>query len=365
MGEMIGKRVIVLIMATAVLSCTAFAGARNSSVPEKAETQKQAAAPGQSELKSDKGLADEELKSDEDSADEELKSDKGRADEELKSDGDSAGQGQKLLEDVKKILPIILGMPGNDPAGNREWLLAQIRKLVRNPEQYSEDFWDSLFGTGADGISKEGDTEEKGRIVFAMDLPEPVKMPDTYSVTYCRLDDEKSEVMTTLERDSEGNIHYLDGENECVFIRTDEGFRMYPVLADRGGFGEWDGTLRSARSVRSLTEHFWNCADQTFIKWLGAELKDEAEYLGRQCGLYHAQPGTLTFTYQCDMVIDEETGICLCYTADELLKGPVYNITEDDTIEISIGDYDIGGDEMKFYCTDFRTEGISFEIPEE
>ena len=45
------------------------------------------------------------------------------------------------------------------------------------------------------------------------------------------------------------------------------------------------------------------------------------------------------------MVIDDETGICLCYTADELLKGPVYNITEDDTIEISIGDYDIGGDE--------------------
>ena len=65
------------------------------------------------------------------------------------------------------------------------------------------------------------------------------------------------------------------------------------------------------------------------------------------------------------MVIDDETGICLCYTADELLKGPVYNITEDDTIEICIGDYDIGGDEMKFYCTEFRTEGISFEIPEE
>lgn len=65
------------------------------------------------------------------------------------------------------------------------------------------------------------------------------------------------------------------------------------------------------------------------------------------------------------MVIDDETGICFCYTADELLKGPVYNITEDDTIEISIGYYDIGGDEMKFYCTEFRTEGISFELPEE
>lgn len=41
------------------------------------------------------------------------------------------------------------------------------------------------------------------------------------------------------------------------------------------------------------------------------------------------------------MVIDEETGICLCYTADELLKGAVYNITEENKIEIDIGDYEV------------------------
>lgn len=36
---------------------------------------------------------------------------------------------------------------------------------------------------------------------FTVPSPEPVKMPDTYSVTYCRLDDEKNKIMTTLERD--------------------------------------------------------------------------------------------------------------------------------------------------------------------
>ncbi len=30
----------------------------------------------------------------------------------------------------------------------------------------------------------------------------------------------------------------------------------------------------------------------------------------------------------------------------------------------SIGDYDIGGDEMNFYCTAFKTDHVSFEIPE-
>ena len=121
--------------------------------------------------------------------------------------------------------------------------------------------------------------------------------------------------------------------------------------------------MLSARSVRRLTDHFWNCADQTFIKWLGVERKEDTVYLERPCGLYHAHPGTITFTYHCDMVIDDETGICLCYTANELLKGAVFNIAEDDRISIGIGDYNIGGAEMNFYCAKFETEGIAFDIP--
>lgn len=52
-----------------------------------------------------------------------------------------------------------------------------------------------------------------------------------------------------------------------------------------------------------------------------------------------------------------------CYIADKLLKGAVFNITEDERIQIDIGDYDIGGDEMAFYCTHFSTEGVSFPLP--
>ena len=268
-----------------------------------------------------------------------------------------------IADQGKKLLSIILGMSEMDPESSKEWLQDQLNKIEENPGQYSVDFWDSLFGTGADGISIDNDNEKKGKIDFVMDLPDPVRMPDTYSVAYQRLDNEKNEIITLLERDQDGNIHYLDGDYEVVFVKTDEGFRMYPVLPEKEGFGEWDGVLLSARSVHSLTDHFWNCADQTFIKWLGTEFTEETEYLGRPCGLYHAQPGTITFTYQCDMVLDDETGICLCYTADEMLKGAVFNITEDNTIEIDIGEYNIGGDEMSFYCTSFETENINFEIP--
>ena len=270
---------------------------------------------------------------------------------------------EQLLGQVKAMLPIILGIPGNDLLSSKEWLVDQIKKIVKNPKQYAGDFWDSLLGTGADGISKEGDAEETGKVKFIMELPAPVRMPDTYSVAYHRLDKKKNEVNTLLERDAAGNIHYLDGKNEMVFVKTDEGFRMYPVLADRAGFGRWDGTLLSARSVREQTAPFWNCADQTFIKWLGTELTEETKYLDRSCGLYHAEPGTITFTYKCDMVIDDESGICLCYTADEILKNAVFNITEDKTIEVDIGDRRIGGEEMNFFCTAFETENVSFDVP--
>ena len=325
-----GRILVLLLSAAVLLSCAAFAKEGKTDAAREKEVQ---------------GTADVTGGQDPD-----------------KGDG-QASQAQKLADQVKKAVPVILGMAGENPLSRKEWILDQVKKFVKNPDQYPEDFWDSVFGTGADGISKEGDSEETGTVELVMELPDPVRMPDTYSISYQRMDKEKKETVTLLERDADGNIHFLDGEEECVFVKTEEGFRMYPVLPDGAGFGKWDGVLLSARSVRRRTDPFWNCADQTFIKWLGADLTEETEYLGRPCGLYHAQPGTITFTYECDMVIDDETGICLCYTADELLKGAVFNITDDDRIEISIGDYDIGGDEMEFYCTAFETEDVSFEVP--
>jgi hypothetical protein len=277
--------------------------------------------------------------------------------------GDRAELKRNMLAQVKKMVPVVFGLSKADPYTCKEQLLHQAGKLISNPGQFSEDFLDSVFGTGANGISRADDAEEAGKLDFELDLPDPVRMPDAYSVAYHRLDNQKKDVVTLLERDDAGNLHYLDAGKEDVFVRTEDGFRRYPVHPEQKGFGKWDGVLLSARGVRRLTDHFWNIADQTFLKWLGVERKEETEYLGRPCGLYHAQPGTLTFTYQCDMIIDDETGICLGYTANELLKGAVFNQKEDGRIRISIGDYHIGGAEMNFYCTKFETKNISFDIP--
>lgn len=289
--------------------------------------------------------------------------DEKKAPQEASAENGKADPKKDLLAQVRKLVPLVFGLSGGDPRALKERLPDQLKKFIKIPAQCSEDFWDSLFGTGADGISREDDDERKGKIDFDMDLPDPVRMPGAYSVVYRRHDDKKKEIVTMLERDGDGNIRYLDDGKECVFVRSDGGFRRFPVLPGQKGFGKWDGVLLSARSVRRLTEHFWDCADQTFIKWLGVELTEKTAYLGRQSGLYRARPGTITFTYHCDMVIDDETGICLCYAANGLLKGAVFSRTEDGRISVGIGDYNVGGAETDFCCTRFDTENISFDIP--
>ena len=273
-----------------------------------------------------------------------------------------AESAQQILEQAKDVNGLDLGVDVTDVDSDGQWIADQVRRIAENPGQYNEDFWNMLFGTGAAGISPQGDVGEKGAVEFAMELPAPVDMPETYSISYVRLDN-GNEVTTTLERDAEGNIHFVDGKTDQVFVRTEEGYCMYPYDQESGTFGEWDGIVLSARSVREKTSAFWNCADQTFIKWLGTEFVEATEFLGRPCGLYHAEPGTITFTYKVDMFFDDETGICLCYAADELLKGAVFSNTEDTPVVIDIGEYDIGGDEMAFSCVCFETEAVSFALP--
>ncbi len=233
----------------------------------------------------------------------------------------------------------------------------------QGPRQYTVDFWDGLFGTWGDGISLADDPVNDGLVIFVMELPDPVSMPETYSVSYKRLDKGDQEVITMLERDSAGNIHYIDGDNEHVFVRTGGRYRGYTI--SDGGFVPWNETSLSARTVRQQTAPFWNCADQTFIKWLGMDVTGETEYLGRAGSLCSSESGTITFTYLADMIIDDETGVCLFYSADELLRGATFSVTEDNKIQIDIGQYDIGGDEMNFNCIRFETENVSFALPAE
>jgi hypothetical protein len=107
------------------------------------------------------------------------------------SDEDRADLRKNLLAQLKKMVPIIFGLSGSDPNAVKEKLLAQVGSLVKNPGQFSEDFLDSLFGTGADGISREDDVEKKGKIDFTLELPEPVRMVRIHPFSYQMFEDEE------------------------------------------------------------------------------------------------------------------------------------------------------------------------------
>ncbi len=269
---------------------------------------------------------------------------------------------QKILDQSKETNGFDVGVDVTDIDSDGQWIADQVQKMIENPGQYNEDFWNLLFGTGADGISPQGDSGENGVVKLEMGLPDPVAMPETYSISYLRFD-KGNEVTTTLERDAGGNLHFSDGDTEQIFIRAEGGYRMYPYDPSSGSFGEWDGVLLSARSVREKTSPFWDCADQTYLKWIGTEFVEATEFLGRPCGIYHTEPGAIVFTYKCDLFFDDETGICLCYAADELVKKAVISTTEDTPVVINIQEHDIGGDEKAFACIRFETDHISFALP--
>ena len=187
MLKTIGIIMVTLLITVVKLPSTAFAGEEKPSVSEAEETEEETT---------------------------------GLQMQDQENRDDQAGL-EKLLAQVKEILPIILGMNGDDPLSNKERIAVQVKRFVKKPGQVLGDFWDSVFGTGADGISKESVPEKKGKVNFVMSLPDPVKMPDAYSVSYHRLDKKKKEVITLLERDSDGNIHFVDGKTEQVFVKTD------------------------------------------------------------------------------------------------------------------------------------------------
>ena len=71
---------------------------------------------------------------------------------------------------------------------SREQLMDQVKRLVKHPGQVSEDFLDSLFGTGADGITVFETGQQKAYEVHVLQAPEGFKpdetvynTPDTYS----------------------------------------------------------------------------------------------------------------------------------------------------------------------------------------
>ena len=58
------------------------------------------------------------------------------------SDEDMADLKKNLLAQVKKMAPIIFGLSPNDPNVWKQQILDQVKRLIKNPGQYSVYFWD-------------------------------------------------------------------------------------------------------------------------------------------------------------------------------------------------------------------------------
>ena len=79
------------------------------------------------------------------------------------NDEERAELGRNMLAQLKRMIPVLFGLSNSDPNTIKEKLLQEAMKLIQNPGQFSEDFWDSLFGTGRPEFSGKATRKRRER----------------------------------------------------------------------------------------------------------------------------------------------------------------------------------------------------------
>ena len=174
-----------------------------------------------------------------------------------------------------------------------------------------------------------------------------VDLPDTYHIEYEVTGDDG--VIRTVSKtvDESGNIRFVSGETETVFIKDGISYVEYQKNKD-GEVSRTEGKKVTADYVKTATAEFDGYAEQSKNKYLPtAKEVGETEIAGRKCTEYQVSVGIKAFGVTYSYYVDNETGVCLGYDTAMILAG----IETDNTDTV-------------FTCTAFETEGVELIVIE-
>lgn len=167
--------------------------------------------------------------------------------------------------------------------------------------------------------------------------------PEQYSITYEI--EEASGVVRTITKtvDADGNVYFVSGENEKLYIKDGENYELY----ERGDDGVFsvinEQTAYNQMYVDSDTAEFISYAEQSKKQFIpGMESIGEEEILGRTCLVYGVVLGNDNTGISYSFYVDKETGICLGFDSDKSAVG-----------------FELGTDGEVFVCTEFVTEDVA------
>lgn len=149
-------------------------------------------------------------------------------------------------------------------------------------------------------------------------MPKNITMPEQFSLTY-EFDEGGKFVEVTMEKDTNGNYHYKDNEDEYLFIKDGKGYKI--AIKTVNGFAYKNNDKYTFDHVKELTRKFWTCAtplDDDFTMGTTTE-EGVGNICGRKTNKFKVDLGMGYSLGGMSMSVgettfydfDQETGICM------------------------------------------------------
>ena len=151
-----------------------------------------------------------------------------------------------------------------------------------------------------------------GALDFAKQIRESVAYPSEYLIEYQITNEDGTVTSISKGVDAYGNCYYKDSSAEYIFVKKNVAYEEYQCID-----GTWikTGNQYTEAKVNELTENFDTYAEKSREKFNGQYQElGQKTHLGKVCTEYTLKLKIGTFEQTYDMLIENETGICLKYS---------------------------------------------------
>ncbi|KFI83311.1 hypothetical protein [Bifidobacterium psychraerophilum] len=146
--------------------------------------------------------------------------------------------------------------------------------------------------------------------------------PAEYSITYSVQDPEGDTTEVSKTQDPQGNIRYVSGNTDALFIASGKGEWERYEHNKEGAYVPTGGELYGEDQINTITKDFDTYAKTSSQKNMpGTKQEGSVTVLGRAAALFSNRVGTSTTGVTYTLTVDDETGLCIGWIESKKVDG--------------------------------------------
>ena len=148
------------------------------------------------------------------------------------------------------------------------------------------------------------------------------EFPAEYSITYSVQDPEGDTTEISKTQDPQGNIRYVSGDTDALFIASGKGEWKRYEHNEEGAYVPTGGELYGEDQINTITKDFDTYAKTSSQKNMpGTKHEGSVTVLGRAAALFSNRVGTSTTGVTYTLTVDDETGLCIGWIESKKVDG--------------------------------------------